>query len=114
VLLIIEVSIAILFSEGFIRSTFGDFLVVILIYCFIKSFTNIKPLPAVAGVLIFAFTVEFLQLLNLVDILNIHDNTIARIVLGTTFQVTDLFAYFFGTMAILIIEYKIKTGKQQF
>lgn len=80
-------------------------------YCFIKSFTNIKPLPAAAGALIFAFMVEFLQLLNLVEILNLHNNIVAKIVLGTTFQVTDLFAYFFGTIAILIIEHEIQADK---
>lgn len=107
-LLIIEVVIALLLSEGFIRSTFGDFLVVMLIYCFIKSFTNINPLPAAIGVLIFAFTVEFLQLLNLTEMLKLQNNSIAQVVLGTTFQITDLFAYFFGTITILIIEYKFR------
>jgi len=35
-----EVCIALFFHDRFIRPYFGDFLVVILIYCFLKSFWN--------------------------------------------------------------------------
>lgn len=42
-LFITEVLIATYLKSGFIRHTFGDYLVVILIYTFVKSFVNINP-----------------------------------------------------------------------
>lgn len=107
-LFLIETAIALFITNTFIRSTFGDVLVVMLMYCFIKSFINIKPFPIAIGVLMFAFTLEFLQLFKLTEILNPYNNSIIKVILGNTFQIFDLLAYSFGTLAILIIEYKIQ------
>jgi hypothetical protein len=107
ILLIVEVAIASLLSGGFIRSTIGDFIVVILIYCFIKSFINVKPKYAVIGVLVFAYTIEFLQLFNLLEFLNLTGNKMANIVLGSTFHLNDLISYTLGTFTIMIVEYKL-------
>ncbi|MGM5470658.1 DUF2809 domain-containing protein [Flavobacteriaceae bacterium LMO-SS05] len=108
IVLIIEASIALCISSGFIRSTFGDFLVVILIYCFIKSIVNAKPIPVAIGVLIFAFAIEFLQLFKLLEFLNLQSNKLANILLGNTFQISDLISYTLGVATILILEYKIR------
>ena len=89
------------------RSTFGDFLVVILVYCFVKSFANSKPKYVAIGVLVFAFCVEFLQLSNLLKFLHLQENTVAKTILGSTFQISDLIAYTLGIITILIAEYKI-------
>jgi len=105
-LFISEVLIAIYLKDGFIRHTFGDFLVVILIYTFVKSFFLIKSIHAAFGVLTFAFLIEFLQLYNLLEALNLQHSTMAKLILGSTFQVTDLMAYTLGVLAILIIEHK--------
>lgn len=107
-LLFIETAIALFMTNGFIRSTFGDVLVVMLIYCFVKSFINTKPFTTAIGVLMFAFTIEFLQLFKLPEILNPDNNPIIKVILGSTFQISDLIAYSFGTFAILIVEYKIQ------
>lgn len=101
-------AIALFITNRFIRSTFGDVLVVMLMYCFIKSFINIKPFPIALGVLMFAFTIEFLQLFKLTEILNPYNNPIIKVILGSTFQISDLLAYSFGTLIILMIEYKIQ------
>lgn len=106
-LLIIEIAIATFISEGFVRSNFGDFLVVILIYCFIKSLFDYRPLNVACGVLLFAFIVEFLQLSNILVLFNLQKNIFAKIILGSTFQITDLIAYTLGFVSILIIEYKL-------
>lgn len=111
ILFIIEVLIATFFKDGFIRYTFGDFLVVILLYCFIKSFINLKPLTTGIIVLITAFLIEFLQLFQLLKFLNLQDNYTAKLILGSTFQIGDLVAYTLGILIILIIEY-FKTTKQ--
>jgi hypothetical protein len=106
--LLIETTIALYLTSGFIRSTFGDILVVMLMYCFIKSFINSKPFPTAIGILMFAFTIEFLQLFKLTEILNPQKNEILQVILGSTFQISDLLAYSFGTLTILILEYKIQ------
>ncbi len=107
ILLLIEVAIALLLTSGFIRSTFGDFLVVILMYCFIKSIINAKPKYVAIGVLFFAYSVEFLQFFNLLEFLNLHNNAMTNIILGNTFQISDLVSYTLGIISILILEYKI-------
>lgn len=107
-LFLIETAIALFITNTFIRSTFGDVLVVILMYCFIKSFINIKPFPIAFGVLMFAFTLEFLQLFKLTEIINPYNNSIIKVILGSTFQISDLLAYSFGILIILMIEYKIQ------
>ncbi|TYA86806.1 ribosomal maturation YjgA family protein [Seonamhaeicola marinus] len=102
-LFLTEVSIACFIKTGFIRHTLGDYLVVILLYCFIKIFIEGYSNLIAIGVLVFSFIIEFLQLFNVLDYLNIQNNII-RIILGTTFQTTDLVAYTLGILTILIIE----------
>lgn len=103
-LFLIEILIAIFLKDGFIRHTFGDFLVVILMYYFIQSFVKLKPIYITITVLIISFSVEFLQLIDILNILNIKKNTFTNLVLGTTFQITDLIAYFLGVCTVVLIE----------
>ena len=105
-LLLIEISIAVFLTEGFIRHTFGDFLVVILVYCCIRTFIEANPVYMAIGVLIFAFAIEFLQLYNLLDYLQLRHHRMANIILGSTFHISDLIAYTFGTITILAIDLK--------
>ncbi|GAA4959509.1 DUF2809 domain-containing protein [Algibacter aquimarinus] len=107
VLLIAEVLIAVYLKTGFIRHTFGDYLVVILLFCLIKSFTNTNSFVIAIGVLCFSFLIEFLQLVNIIQLLNFQNNHLIKIILGTTFQITDLVAYTVGIITIIIFEYKI-------
>jgi hypothetical protein len=108
VIFMVEILIAKFSIHGFIRSTFGDFLVVILMYCFVKSFANIKPKYVAVGVLICSYAIEFLQLFNLLGYLNLQDNKTANVVLGSTFQISDLISYTLGIITVLIVEYKIR------
>jgi len=101
-----EILIAVYLKSGFIRHTFGDFLVVILMYCFVKSFIPIKPIYLAVGVLVFSFIVEFLQLFNTLKFLGLEQNSLANIILGNTFNLSDLVAYTLGTITILITDLK--------
>lgn len=107
ILFIIEVLIATFLKSGFIRHTFGDFLVVILIYTAIKSCFNFKVIPTVIGVLIFSFVVETLQLTPFLSWFKLENNTLAKLIFGTTFHFTDLIVYTLGCIFILIVEFKI-------
>ncbi|MEZ4842563.1 MAG: DUF2809 domain-containing protein, partial [Flavobacteriaceae bacterium] len=94
-------------TQPFIRYWFGDFLVVIMIYYFIKTFIKAKPLHIAVFVLIFSFSIEFLQMSNLLEVMNLKNNKIANLILGNTFFVSDLFAYFLGIVSVLILELKL-------
>ncbi|NJM79802.1 MAG: DUF2809 domain-containing protein [Flavobacterium sp.] len=107
-----EVLIALFINDTFIRPYIGDVLVVILIYCFIKSFFKFSVNAVALFVLIFSFTVEFLQYINIVDKLGFGNYKIARIVIGTSFSWIDLLCYTIGIMILLIVEKQLqKTSK---
>ncbi|WP_298498913.1 DUF2809 domain-containing protein [uncultured Algibacter sp.] len=103
----IETLIAIYLKTGFIRHTFGDFLCVILLYCFFKTFIEGHHFKIAVIVLVIAFTVEFLQLTNFLELFNLHNNQLAKLILGSTFQISDLVAYTLGIISVIILEYKI-------
>ena len=111
VLFVIEVLIATFLTDGFIRHTFGDFLVTILIYCFFKSFFKINSITLAVSVLVFAFVIEFLQLANILETLNLQNNHFIKLVLGSSFHVSDLVAYTLGIITVLLIEFKIKPNE---
>lgn len=109
-ILIIEIAIALFLETGFIRHTFGDFLVVIMLYCFIRSFFNLKALYTALLVLVIAFGIEYLQLWNLLHYLDLRNNSLVVIILGSTFELTDLVAYSLGVLTITLIDIKTSSS----
>ena len=107
-LLLLEIIIA--QSSGFIRHTFGDFLVVILLFYLVKAFFNFSNKTIGIIVLIFAYVVEFLQLTPLLEFLGLENNRLAIIIFGATFSIGDLVAYTLGIVTVLLLE-KILTRK---
>ena len=103
-LFIIEVLIALYVHDEIIRPYIGDVLVVILMYCFIKSFLQLSVLPVAIFVLLFSFGIEFLQYLNIVEKLGLQNSKIARTIIGTSFAWIDLVCYTAGIIIILIAE----------
>lgn len=110
-LFIIETLIALYVHDNFFRPYFGDVLVVILIYCFVKSFLKLKVLTASILVLLFAFTIEFLQYLNIVEKLGLQSSKIARTVIGTSFSWADIISYVAGIVLVIIVEYFLRKEK---
>jgi hypothetical protein len=98
----LEVFIALYIHDRFIRPFIGDVLVVILIYTLIRTFLKIEPRPLAIGVLAFACLVEFSQYLKLATLLGLENVPVARVVLGSTFDPLDLFAYATGTAVIIL------------
>jgi len=103
-LFVIEVFIALYVNDNFIRPYLGDVLVVILIYCFVKSFLKISVTKAAIGVLLFAFFVETLQYFAIIEILGLQDNQLARTVIGTSFAWEDILAYIVGIVIVIVCE----------
>jgi hypothetical protein len=103
-LFVVEVLIAVFVHDNFIRPYVGDVLVVILIYCFVKSFLNLPEFVLAIGVLLFAFAIEFLQYIKIVHVLGLEKSEIARTVIGTSFAWLDLLAYVVGIGIVLMAE----------
>jgi len=100
----LEVTIAIYVRDSFVRPYLGDVLVVILIYCVVRSFLNLPVFTVAIGALAFAFTVEFLQYLRLIELLKLEKSQLARTVMGTSFAWIDLVAYVAGVAIVLVVE----------
>ena len=103
-LFIVEVLIALLVHGGIIRNYIGDFLVVIFIYCFVRSFFKISVLKAAFGVLIFSYTVEFSQYLSLAKNLGLENSEIAKVIMGHSFEWIDMIVYTLGILVVILVE----------
>lgn len=103
-ILIIEISIAIYVHDSFIRPYIGDLLVVIFIYCFLKSFVSLSTSKAALYVLLFSYFVETLQYFRIVQYLGFQRNDLARIIIGTSFDWKDILMYTIGIVTVVIIE----------
>ncbi len=103
-LLITEGLIAAYLHDALIRPYGGDFLVVILIYCFVKSFLSTPVTITAIGVLLFAYAVEFSQYVHIINRLGWEKSKMARVLMGTFFSWTDMLAYTLGTLLILVAE----------
>jgi hypothetical protein len=100
----IEVLIALYAHDKFIRPIVGDVLVVIWLYCLVKSFINSPVIKTAVVILIFSFVIEILQYFQYVQVLGLGDSTIANILLGNYFAWEDLAAYAFGILIVIVVE----------
>jgi DNA integrity scanning protein DisA with diadenylate cyclase activity len=103
-LFLTEILIAIFVHDSIIRPFGGDFLVVILLYFFVKSFWNTSVLKVAVSVLLFSFLIEILQYFQLVKLLHLQHSNLAKTVMGTSFAWGDILAYSLGFLAILVFE----------
>lgn len=104
-LLIIEILIARFVKDDFIRPYLGDFLIVILLYCFLMGISKISIFKGLLTILIFSFSIEFFQLINIVKILQYQPPEPIMIILGSSFSAWDLLAYLLGLLCCLLAEY---------
>jgi hypothetical protein len=103
-LLLAEVMIAAFFHDGLIRPYGGDFLVVILLYCYLKTLRPLPPLKAGIIVLLFAYAVETAQYFHLATLPGLQHSKVAVLLMGNSFSVTDLLMYTAGIAFVLVIE----------
>ena len=109
VLLGIEILIG-MYAHGWVRNQFGDVLVVILLYTICRTVSPEKPrfgLPLPAGILLFAFCVEFLQLWGFCDKLHIT-NHLLRIIIGTGYSNADMLSYTLGILPCIACEFLLR------
>ncbi len=104
IIFVTEIIIALFINDNFIRPYFGDFLVVILIYCFIKSFFNFPKLPLAIATLLFSYLIETLQYFNFVKLIGLQKSKFANIVFGNSFAWSDIVAYTLGIVVVVVME----------
>lgn len=104
-LFFVEVCIALFVNDSIIRPYGGDFLVVIMMYYFFKSFIKIKFQYLLLFVLLLAYLVELCQLFDVVVLLGLQDNKVMSTIIGTSFSWGDMIAYTLGVGLCFVIEY---------
>ena len=102
---IIEVLIALYVKDNFVRPYVGDYLVVMLIYCAVRTFIKANPAKVAVGVLLFAYLIETLQYFRIVDRLGLAGNTLANTVIGYGFEWAAMLAYTLGVLTILLADW---------
>jgi len=104
IIFLVEILIAFFIHDTIIRPYIGDFLVVILIYCFVKSFLNTPVWSTAITVLLFSYTVEISQYFHIINKLGLQHSKLARIIMGTSFGWIDLAMYTAGIGVVIFIE----------
>ena len=102
-LFVVLVVIAVYVHDTIIRPFVGDTLAVIWLYYTARSLLNISVLRLSTGVLILSYCVELAQYFNVVTLLGLQDVKIAKIVLGSTFDVMDIAAYTVGWLIVVFV-----------
>ena len=111
VIFMVEVLIALYVHDDFVRPWGGDVLVVVLLYCFVRGVTRLNVLSAALAVWVFACFIETLQYLQIVRVLGLEGNAVARTIIGTTFSWSDIVAYTLGT--VLVVGVEVVMNKKQ-
>ena len=112
-LLTAEVLIALFVHDGFVRPYLGDVLVVMLLYCLVRSIapTRIPLLPL--WLFLFAAAVETGQALHVIDWLGWRDNAFLRTLMGTAFSWWDMLCYAVGCAVCVLPESFFRKGEKR-
>lgn len=102
-LLAVEIIIGVFVRDSFIRPYVGDVLVTTLLCCMARCVFPNKPKLLALWIFIFSAGVELLQLADLDEILGL-EGTIAGIILGSTFDIKDIFCYLCGCIIFFLAE----------
>lgn len=114
ILLVVEVLIALFVDDSFIRPYFGDMLVVLVVYCFVRIFVPEKIRLMPLWVFLFAAAVELLQLFGLVERLGLEGNTFFRVLIGSVFDIKDILCYAVGCVLLGVHEFALaRRGRKE-
>lgn len=111
VLFLVETYIALYVHDTFVRPFVGDILVILLLYTFMRIFIKESSFTLIFSILGFAWFVEFLQFVKIVEILGLEKNAIARTVIGTSFDWKDIGAYSIGAATLSLYHLKKRVGE---
>lgn len=106
-LLVGVILIGMYMHDAFIRPFGGDILVVILLCCLVRALEPCRIPMLPLWVLLFAFAVEFAQLLGIAALIP-EDWTVVRVAVGSVFSVWDLVCYAVGCILFWGAEQGVK------
>lgn len=107
-LLLTEIGIAVYIHDDFVRPYIGDLLVVILIYCTVRSFFTLPVWPTALSTLLFAYLIETLQYFSIVERLGLGSSRLANIIIGNAFAWMDILMYTLGIAIVLLWELAVR------
>lgn len=90
-----EIYIAVCVKGGFVRHYLGDVLAVILLYALARAIFSVPPSNLPLKIFAFAAALELVQYFGVVQILGV-ENKILKVIIGGTFDFTDLLCYAAG------------------
>jgi hypothetical protein len=99
------VLIALFVRDTLVRPYLGDTLAVALVYCGLRAVLPLRPGPAAVLAFAVAAAIEFGQYVDVLDMLGLRSNPIARVVLGTGFDPRDFIAYLAGALLAFGVEH---------
>jgi hypothetical protein len=99
-----EIFIGTRMHDPLIRPYGGDVLIVILLYCLIRSFCDFGVVPLALGVLAFAYLEEMGQFFHIADRLGFTRPSLLRTLIGTWFSWVDMACYTIGIGMVLATE----------
>ncbi len=104
----VEVAIAVLVHDDFVRPFIGDILVVMLVCAFLRIIfpERSKIIPVFAT--LFAVIIEILQYFDFVKLLGLENNVILSTALGRTFDIRDIICYIVGGAIFFTAEILIR------
>ena len=102
-ILAVEIYIAVCVNGGFVRHYAGDVLVVILLYVLVRAIFSVPTSNLSLKIFAFAAALELAQYFGVVQILGI-ENKILKVMIGGTFDFTDLLCYAVGCVLVGIYE----------
>ena len=101
--LLLEIAIEHFFKGGFIRYFMGDFFIVWLLFYSLRTIINLDPRKIIFAVILFSFTIEFLQLAQFPARMG-WESRLSDIVLGSSFDPLDLVAYLLGGVCAYLMD----------
>lgn len=94
-----------LFAKGFVRHYVGDVLVVILLYCAVRTFYKGAPKRLPLYLFLFATLVEVAQACRLTELLSMREGSALTIAIGTSFDWVDIGCYALGAVLCFLHTY---------
>ena len=85
------------------RHYLGDVLAVILLYAFVRAIFSAPPSNLALKIFAFAAALELVQYFGVVQILGV-ENKILKVIIGGTFDFTDLLCYAVGCILVDVYE----------
>lgn len=101
-LFLVEVGIALWVDDAIVRPFFGDFLAVIALFFLLKTLLNSSDLNLALVSVGFAYFLEFLQYCRILNHLPFRPSKFLVILIGSTFDWRDIFAYTLGIFAVFL------------